>query len=323
MGFTDIKQLRPKDVYDAAIGANSPSAANVFATMADVGGGGGGGSAGTSNEHQITDNAGGFVASILQETGGQIGVGGVTTSAVFALDSVTDKGFTLPTMTVAQQTAIAAPANGLQVHIEDGTDSVPYYNHSVDGWVPVGKYANVGATVNGGIAPTANQMLVSSNTDGEINYAPYRWSVSGVTPSLYGLRTDTNAIASTNLGGSSTNTRWLTLYFRGYLDHQYGKMRWTTGSNAGAKFEQGNLRVGFTATTGQGGIIVRNDGIDTYDLDTSAMLELRSTSKGFLPPKMTTAQMNAISSPATGLMIYDTTTNQWMGYDGTSWVIIA
>jgi hypothetical protein len=39
-------------------------------------------SAGTSNEHQVTDNAGGFVTSILQETGGQIGVGGVTTSAV-------------------------------------------------------------------------------------------------------------------------------------------------------------------------------------------------------------------------------------------------
>ena len=38
MGLTDIKQLLPKDVYDAAIGANAPSASNVFATIADVGG---------------------------------------------------------------------------------------------------------------------------------------------------------------------------------------------------------------------------------------------------------------------------------------------
>jgi hypothetical protein len=37
---------------------------------------------------------------------------------------------------------------------------------------------------------------------------------------------------------------------------------------------------------------------------------------------MTTVQMNAIGSPAEGLMIFDTTTKQWMGYQGTSWVIL-
>jgi len=52
--------------------------------------------------------------------------------------------------------------------------------------------------------------------------------------------------------------------------------------------------------------------------DLSACLELDSTTKGFLPPRMTTVQMNAIVTPATGLMVYDTDTNQWMGYDGTS-----
>ena len=109
----------------------------------------GSGSVGTSNEFQITDNAGGFVASILQETGGQIGIGGVTTSSVFALDSITDKGFTLPTTTVAQRTAIAAPIAGLQVHTEDGTDSIPYYNHSVDGWIPVGRYSGNPSTGTG------------------------------------------------------------------------------------------------------------------------------------------------------------------------------
>jgi len=36
----DILQLLPRDVYDAAVGANAPSAGNVFATMADLGGGG-------------------------------------------------------------------------------------------------------------------------------------------------------------------------------------------------------------------------------------------------------------------------------------------
>ncbi len=71
------------------------------------------------------------------------------------------------------------------------------------------------------------------------------------------------------------------------------------------------------------GIVLIQDGIPaTSNAVVSALLELKSTTKGFLPPRMTTVQMNAIASPATGLIIYDTTTNQWMGYNGTSWVIL-
>ena len=38
----------------------------------------------------------------------------------------------------------------------------------------------------------------------------------------------------------------------------------------------------------------------------SALLEMSSTAKGFLPPRMTTAQKNAIGTPAEGLVVYDT-----------------
>jgi hypothetical protein len=40
---------------------------------------------------------------------------------------------------------------------------------------------------------------------------------------------------------------------------------------------------------------------------TSALLAMTSTTEGFLPPRMTTTQKNAISSPATGLVVFDTT----------------
>lgn len=53
--------------------------------------------------------------------------------------------------------------------------------------------------------------------------------------------------------------------------------------------------------------------------DASAALEIQSTTQGLLPPKMTTTQMNAISSPATGLEIYNTTTTQKMYYSGSAW----
>ena len=41
----------------------------------------------------------------------------------------------------------------------------------------------------------------------------------------------------------------------------------------------------------------------------SAALEVESTTKGFLMPRMTTIQMTAIANPTVGLMIFNTTTN--------------
>jgi len=41
----------------------------------------------------------------------------------------------------------------------------------------------------------------------------------------------------------------------------------------------------------------------------SAMLDISSTTKGFLPPRMTTTERDLIASPATGLVIFNTTTN--------------
>jgi hypothetical protein len=51
----------------------------------------------------------------------------------------------------------------------------------------------------------------------------------------------------------------------------------------------------------------------------SAILDLTSTTKGVLTPRMTTAQRDAITSPATGLTLYNTTTNALQNYNGTSW----
>jgi hypothetical protein len=50
----------------------------------------------------------------------------------------------------------------------------------------------------------------------------------------------------------------------------------------------------------------------------SAVLQANSTAKGFLPPRMTTTQKNAIGTPAAGLVIYDTTLNKLCVYT-TAW----
>ena len=55
----------------------------------------------------------------------------------------------------------------------------------------------------------------------------------------------------------------------------------------------------------------------------SAILDLNSTTKGFLPPRMTYAEKTAISTPAAGLIVWCTncgTNGEVQVYNGTSWV---
>ena len=60
-------------------------------------------------------------------------------------------------------------------------------------------------------------------------------------------------------------------------------------------------------------------GIGTATPAASAQLDVSSTTKGFLPPRMDSTQRNAIASPATGLTIYNTTLKSVQVYNGTAW----
>ncbi|MCX6752445.1 MAG: hypothetical protein NTZ87_03000, partial [Candidatus Nomurabacteria bacterium] len=60
-------------------------------------------------------------------------------------------------------------------------------------------------------------------------------------------------------------------------------------------------------------------GLGTITPASTSILDLTSTTKGFLPPRMTTTQKNAIVSPATGLTIFDTTLNKLNVFNGTVW----
>jgi hypothetical protein len=66
----------------------------------------------------------------------------------------------------------------------------------------------------------------------------------------------------------------------------------------------------------------QNIGIGTTTPDSSSALEIKSTSQGFLPPRMTLIQRNQIQNPAQGLMIYCTDCGIDGGvqiYKGTAW----
>jgi len=75
------------------------------------------------------------------------------------------------------------------------------------------------------------------------------------------------------------------------------------GSGTATNYLAGGLTIGNTA------------------LNSSAILQVDSTTKGFLPPRMTTANRTAISAtPTAGLVIYNSDVNRLQVYNGTTWV---
>ena len=64
-------------------------------------------------------------------------------------------------------------------------------------------------------------------------------------------------------------------------------------------------------------------GIGTASPNAASQLEVSSTSKGFLPPRMTALQRNAISTPVAGLMVWCSncgSNGEIQIYNGTEWV---
>ena len=70
-----------------------------------------------------------------------------------------------------------------------------------------------------------------------------------------------------------------------------------------------------TTTNAQVGI-----GVSTANIHPSAQLDVSSTTKGFLPPRMTEVQKIAISNPASGLLVYQTDgVSGYYYFDGAVW----
>src|SRR5260221_9326214 len=58
---------------------------------------------------------------------------------------------------------------------------------------------------------------------------------------------------------------------------------------------------------------------DGSTANASAILDIKSSTKGMLAPRMTTVQRTAVATPSAGLLVYDTDTNSFWFYNGTAW----
>ncbi|HET8829600.1 MAG TPA: hypothetical protein VFM79_09665 [Pelobium sp.] len=60
-------------------------------------------------------------------------------------------------------------------------------------------------------------------------------------------------------------------------------------------------------------------GVGTLNPDASAVLDVVSTSKGVLLPRLTVAQRDAIATPANGLIVYNSSDSKFNYWDGAKW----
>lgn len=184
------------------------------------------------------------------------------------------------------------------------------------------------------IKRSSGNVLINSTTD-----AGYKLDVNG-TARVSGALTVSAGIVPSVSGNGSLGTGPLPFLNGLFAGVVYSNTFQNYNSNLNFSMSGTTVARIFTTT---GNVVIQNGGTFTdagYRLDvngtarvqgklsvgtptaTSAVTEITSTTQGFLPPRMTTTQKNAIATPAAGLMVYDTTLNLISVYNGTTWITL-
>jgi hypothetical protein len=161
---------------------------------------------------------------------------------------------------------------------------------------------------------TGGNFMVGTTTD-----AGYKLDVNGTFRSNY------NGYGIVLTSTTGNRLQWI----------DNGTFRWAIGSQTIQGGELANSFNFYSGTNSSTQVSIASDGAVMigvpYPISSnyapSAQLQVASTTKGFLPPRMTGAQAEAITGPAAGLMVYSTdgsgttiTSLGWWGFNGTTWV---
>ena len=220
----------------------------------------------------------------------------------------------------------ARSTRGVQLIFGESGNSRPEASITYD----VVDFDIVGGSGNIKISTTTNERMRIFGSTGNV--------FIGSSPTDAGYKLDVNGTArvkgsSLVVGdGSTTNQEFLDIlgatnaairYYKG-ATHTFttGTGNWSVGNQDFAIQNIQTSTVAFFIGGNNSHI-----GIGTTSPNASALLDITSTTKGFLPPRMTGAQAEAIATPAAGLMVYANNGNGttitslgWWGYDGTNWV---
>lgn len=174
----------------------------------------------------------------------------------------------------------------------------------------------VGKNITG--ATTLNSVLVDgsvqSDVTADISYIVAQTRTAAATFNV------TNSFlfraAQASIGAGSTIGTQVGFYAEASLTGATNNYGFLGGIASGTN--RWNLYMAGTANNYLSGVLT----IGTTSPNASAKVQIDSTTQGFLPPRMTTTQKNAIATPAQGLMVFDTTLVKLCVYSGTAWETI-
>jgi hypothetical protein len=179
----------------------------------------------------------------------------------------------------------------------------------------VGNDANNGIAIILGVNRTANRQVWIGSSD----------VIGSSTLGVIRLQTGTNIPsidATTGNGSTRLNINIATGTTNVIIGQPDGNTTLPASCLSVARnFSVGANYFGIAAPT-NGAIIEGNVIIGSTTNNSSALLNVSSTTQGFLPPRMTTTQINAIATPAEGLQIYNTTISHMCFYQAGAWVKI-
>ena len=251
------------------------------------------------NEIKATNNSEWikYQDTLLYTTSKGVAIGSPVVNPSAALDiSSATKGILIPRLTSAQRNALAAIAvDGLLVF---DADEVRFYYYTPGGWQGIGDYQiPYWVTTGNSSITTLNTQNVGIGTYYSSRPPQYKLDVEGRLRS----RTSPQGTAGLwldSVSGSNPNS------FIGVLNDS------STGI-----WGQGAASWGLIQNTR-----TNNVGIGTTTPHKSAIMELSSTSKAFLPTRMTYSQMLSIPNPQAGMVAYDSDAKTLRVFDGSKWV---
>jgi len=247
-----------------------------------------------------------------------IGTSATSTSAMFEVKSTT-QGALFPRMTTTQRDAIPVGTTEDSLFIYN-TSIMKYqfYDDTAGLWQTIESSIIGGETwsqtltngaISGGVSPQMSNgdVIKAVNGGGQLNL---RSGGNGI----FDLTNDNGGFTQSWYSGNITS-----------VSFGFGALGSIVQSNTSTTISRvDNLHILINSTNGVVGIQSNNTkgiGMGIATPHSSAKLDITSTTKGFLTPRMTSSQRTNIVTPATGLLVYQTDgTAGFYYYNGSVWV---
>jgi len=290
--------------------------------ISPLGGGNSDGSIGVDNGHNLqiaasnTNSASlilfGFTPNMFLNPTGASGVNDTSSSntadpsAAWDIQSTT-KGLLLPRLTTVQRDAIVSPATGLEIYNTD-TNQDEYYNGTT--WNAIGNTAVAGANTqlqfnaSGSFGADSNLVWDNTNKVLTVTTGDSQFYAISASPAIKILGHALSPSAELDFYKSDNSFALGSIF----TDETTNNFAIAGGNSAGD--------IVISPFSAKGVLINSNSSAHP---DASAMFEIDSTTQGFLSPRMTTVQKDAIASPAEGLTVYDITLHKLSVWTGAAW----